>query len=55
MSLIHTCNLTGTVCLAKMSLQCGYPDFLVVHMIGLTNVKPTEMLNIGHISIFKMC
>ena len=55
MSLIHGCNLNGSVCQAKMSLQCGYPDFLVVHVIGSTNVKLTEMLNIGHVSISKMC
>ena len=54
MCLFDRCNLTGSVCQAKMSLQCGYPDFLVVHVIGSTNVKQTEMLNIGDISVFEM-
>ena len=54
MSFFDRCNLTGSVCQTAMSLQSGYPHFLVVHVIGLINVKPMEMLKIGHVSLFEM-
>ena len=48
----YRCNFMGSVCEATMNLQSGFPDFLVVHVIGTRNVKPSEQFKIGYISVF---
>ena len=42
----------GSVCETSMNLQSGFPDFLVVHIIGSRNVKPSEHFKIGYVSVF---
>ena len=49
-NLFYRCNLEGSVVQASMSLQSGYPDYLVLHIIGSVNVKPSESFKIHCVS-----